>query len=216
MATEFSPPTLTEKTDYELWKLETQAWTVVTDFSKEKQAVAVALNLPERDKRKIKEKIFGELGLNALNSENGMNNLFEFLDRYLLEDEVMSSWRRFEDFEKFERKHGQNIKDYVDNFDLKSSKVERLHVKLPSEILALKLLSKANLTESERMIVLTGVNFNDKENMYRDAKNSLTKFMGDWSEEQDRIGLDVKLEPAWRSENTLGSQHMFSMIAKGG
>ena len=122
MATEFSPPTLTEKTDYELWKLETQAWTVVTDFSKEKQAVAVALNLPGDDKRKIKEKVFGELGLSALNSENGMNNLFGFLDRYLLEDEVMSSWRRFEDFERIERKHGQNIRDYVDNFDLKTSK----------------------------------------------------------------------------------------------
>ena len=203
MATELSPPTLTEKTDYELWKLETHAWTVVTDFSKEKQAVAVALNLPGDDKRKIKEKVFGELGLSALNSENGMNNLFGFLDKYLLEDEVMRSWRRFEDFEKFERKHGQNIRDYVDNFDLKSSKVERLHVKLPSEILALKLLSKANLTERERMIVLTGVNFNDKENMYMDAKNSLIKFMGDWSEEQDRIGLDVKLEPAWRSANTI-------------
>ena len=122
MATEFSPPTLTEKTDYELWKLETHAWTVVTDFIKEKQAVAVPLNLPGDDKRKIKETVFGELGLSALNSENGMNNLFGFLDRYLLEDEVMSCWRRFEDFEKFERKHDQNIRDYVDNFDLKSSK----------------------------------------------------------------------------------------------
>ena len=186
MATEFSPPTLTEKTDYELWKLETHAWTVVTDISEEKQAVAVALNLPGDDKRKIKEKVFDELGLSVLNSENGMSNLFDFLDRYLLEDEVMSSWRRFDDFENFERKHGQNIRDYVDNFDLKSSKVEKLHVKLPSEILALKLLSKANLTQRERMIVLTRVNFNDKENMYRDAKNSLIKFMGDWSYQRNK------------------------------
>ena len=203
MATGFSPPTLTEKTDYELWKLETKAWTVVTDISEEKQAVAVALNLPADDKRKIKEKVFDELGLSSLNSENGMSNLFDFLDRYLLEDELMSSWRRFDDFEKFERKHGQNIREYVDHFDLKSSKVEKLHVKLPSEILALKLLSKANLTERERMIILTGVNFNDKENMYRDAKNSLIKFMGDWSDGQDRIGMDVKLESAWRSANTI-------------
>ena len=56
MATELSPPTLTVKTDYELWKLETQVWTVITDISVEKQAVAVALNLPGDDKRKIKEK----------------------------------------------------------------------------------------------------------------------------------------------------------------
>ena len=199
MATEFSPPLLTEKTDYELWKLETQAWTVVTDISQEKQAVAVALNLPGDDKRMIKEKVFDELGLSALNSENGMSNLFDFLDRYLLEDELMSSWRRFEDFEKFERKHGQNIRKYVYHFDLKYSKVEKLHVKLPSELLALKLLSKANITEQERMMILTGINFKDKKNMFRDAKQSLLKFMGDLCGRKDVTGLvDVKLEPAWR------------------
>ena len=68
-----------------MWKLQTQAWTVVTELSKEKQAIAVALNLPEDNERKIKEKVFGEL--DVLNSENGMSVHFEFLDRYLLEDE---------------------------------------------------------------------------------------------------------------------------------
>ena len=56
MATEISIPTLTGSTNNELWKLQTQAWTVVTELSKEKQAIAVALNLPEDDERKIKEK----------------------------------------------------------------------------------------------------------------------------------------------------------------
>ena len=84
MATEISIPTLTGSKNYELWKLQTQAWTVVTELSKEKQAVAVALSLPEDDKRKIKEKVFGELELDVLNSENGIGVLFEFLDRYLL------------------------------------------------------------------------------------------------------------------------------------
>ena len=41
--------------NYELWKLHTQAWTFVTEMSKEKQALAVSLNLPENDKWKIKE-----------------------------------------------------------------------------------------------------------------------------------------------------------------
>ena len=42
---------------------------------------------------------------------------FEFLDKYLLEHELMNSWNKFEDFEKFERKPGQNIREYVANFD---------------------------------------------------------------------------------------------------
>ena len=101
MAREISIPTLTGSTDYELWKLQALAWTVVTELSKEKQAVAVALSLSEDDKRKIKETVFGELDLDVLNSGNGMSVLFEFLDRYMLEDELMNSWNKFEDFEKF-------------------------------------------------------------------------------------------------------------------
>ena len=134
MATEMSIPTLAGSTNYELWKLQTQAWTVVTELSKEKQAVAVALSLPEDDKRRIKEKVFGELELDVLNSENGMSVLFEFLDKYLLEDELMNKWNKFEDFEIFERKHGQNIREYVAGFDLKFRKLEKMHIKLTSEI----------------------------------------------------------------------------------
>ena len=35
MGMEISIPTLTGSTHYELWKLETQAWTVVTELRKE-------------------------------------------------------------------------------------------------------------------------------------------------------------------------------------
>ena len=170
----------------------------MTELSKEKRAVAVALSLPEDDKRKIKEKVFGELELDVLKSENGMSVLFEFLDRYLLEDELMNSWNKFEDFEKFERKYGQNIREYVADFDLKFRKLEKIHVKLPSEILAFKLLRNANLSKQERMLVFTGVNFAEKENMYQQTKHSLIKFMGDLTEEEARMGSNVRLEPGWK------------------
>ena len=172
MASEISIPRLTWSTNYELWKLQALAWTVVTELSREKQAVAVALSLPEDDKRKIKEKVFGELELDVLNSENCMSVLFELLDRYLLEDELMNSWNIFEDFEKFERKHGQNIREYVADFDLKFRKLEKIHIKLPSEILAFKLLRNANLSKQERMLFFSGVNFAEKENMYQQTKHS--------------------------------------------
>ena len=202
MATEIRIPTLTGTRNYKLWKLQIQAWTFVTEMSKEKQALAVALNLPEDDKWKIKEKVFGQLELDVLNSENGMCVLFEFLDEYLLEDELMDSWNKFEDFEKFERKHGQNIREYVADFDLKFRKLEKIHIKLPCEILAFKLLRNANLSKQERMLVLTGVNFAEKENMYLQTKHSLIKFMGDLTEEKARMGPDVRLEPAWRKSTS--------------
>ena len=65
-----------------------------------------------------KGKVLGELELDVLNSENGISILLKVLDRYLLEEGLMNSWNIFEDFEKFERKHSQNIREYVTDFDL--------------------------------------------------------------------------------------------------
>ena len=64
-------------------------------------------------KMENKGKAFGKLELDVLNSENGITILFEVLDRYLLEYELMNSWNIFDDFEIFERKHSQNIREYV-------------------------------------------------------------------------------------------------------
>ena len=47
----------------------------MTELGKEKQALAVTLSLPEDDKRKIKEKVFGKMKLDGLNSENGTSRL---------------------------------------------------------------------------------------------------------------------------------------------
>ena len=47
MTTAIDPPLLTKKKSYEQWKLETLAWTEITDVCSEKQAITVALLLPE-------------------------------------------------------------------------------------------------------------------------------------------------------------------------
>ena len=60
----------------------------------------MAFSLPEDDSRYIKEKLFGELKLDVLYSENCISVLFEFLDSYLLVDELANSWNKFEDFKK--------------------------------------------------------------------------------------------------------------------
>ena len=48
------------------------------------------------------------------------------------------------------------------------------------------------------MIVMTGVNFASKENIYKETKHSLITCIEDWTDGKARTGLDIKLEPAWR------------------
>ena len=182
-----------KSTNYELWKKEIEAWTVVTGLNKEKQAVAVVLNLP--DDNVIKEKVFEELTLEKLNSKNGLSILFEFLDKHLLHDDVKNCINKFEEFENFERGPKENIRDYVSQYDLIFSKLEKVNIKLPPELKAFKMLGKSNITKEERMIILAQVNYTNKESLYEEMKQALLRF-GDLDGSLD-MG-NMKLEPAWR------------------
>ena len=91
MGTKINPPNLTS-VPYELYKQKLLAWREVTDLSKEKQGVALALSLPEEDKNKIQEKVFNQIGLDQLKRDDGLDILIQFLDSILLKDELSDSF----------------------------------------------------------------------------------------------------------------------------
>ena len=165
METLSNPPSLTRKS-YEQFKQETLAWAHITDISKKNQAIVVALNLPEDDQQKIKEKVFDEIGLDDLHSENGLSILFENLDKHLSIDELYDILDKFQDFENFVRKNGQSINEYVALFDSKYKKVLKKSLVLPSEILAFRLINRANITRHERLLILSGFDFENRSSLY--------------------------------------------------
>ena len=147
---------------YELYKQKLLAWREVTDLSKDKLGVAIALSLPEEDKNKIQEKGFNEIGFDKLKQDDGVDTLIQFLDGILLKDELRDSLEKMEEFEAFQRANGQSIAEYISTFDSMYRKIEKLDMKLPSHILAFKLLRKANIGQEEKMFVLTGMNYANK------------------------------------------------------
>ena len=68
---------------------------------------------------------------------------------------------------------------------------------LPAEILAFKLLRKANITKEEKLLVLTRMNYDNKET---EAKKSLKKFKGS-DGESCNSGSSIKMEPAFLAAN---------------
>ena len=52
-------------------------------------------------------------------------------------------------------------------------------MKQSPETLAFELLRRVNITKAEKMLVLTGMNYNNKETIYDQAKKSLKKFKGE-------------------------------------
>ena len=178
MVPEIDPPLLTSTASYEQWKLDTRAWALITDLSREKQAIAVALHLPADHESKIKEKVFEQLELEELQKESGLSTLFDFLDKHLQKDGLTDILETFGDFENYKRKDGQSMHEYVCLFDFKYRKIEKLQINLPPEILAFRLLQGANISRQEQLIILTRIDFEKKATMYEEAKKMLKRFTG--------------------------------------
>ena len=110
------------------------------------------------------------------------------------------SLEKSEDFDDFCRSQGHSITEYIAVFDSKYKKIEKKNMTLPSEILAFKLLRKANITKEEKLLVLTGMNYDNKKTLYEEAKKSLKKFKGD-TESSSTSSATIKLEPTFLVDN---------------
>ena len=69
------------------------------------------------------------------------------MDSHLKKDDLTDSLEKFEEFEDFHRQSEMSITENIASFDSRYRKIEKLDMKLPSEIL----------------LVLTGMNYANKE-----------------------------------------------------
>ena len=152
MSTRTDPPTLGSE-PYELYKQELLAWREVTDLRKEKQRVVIALSLPKNDKTQIREKVFDQISIDDLKKEDDLDILIAFLDKHLKKDDLADNLEKFGEFEDFQRIDGMSISEYIASFDSRYRKIEKLKMTLPLEILAFKLLRKANISKEETLLV---------------------------------------------------------------
>ena len=151
-------------------------------------------------RHKFVKNVFDQLHLDKLKSYDGLNVLIHFLDQHLAKDDLSDSLEKFEDFEDFKRLEGQSIAEFVAMFDSKYRKIEKKRMTLPSEILAFKLLRKANISKEEKLLVLTGMNYENRKTLYEEAKKSLKKFKGnDIGSSSNQAS--IKLEPAFLAAN---------------
>ena len=69
---------------YEQYRVELTAWCEVTNWDKNKQGIATVLSFLEQDEHKLHEKVFSELPIHDLKTENRFNKLLDFLERWYL------------------------------------------------------------------------------------------------------------------------------------
>ena len=88
---------------YEQYIEELKAWCLVTDLPKQKQGVAITLELPESDASGIRGKVFNEITLTSLGAENGVDKLIEYMDKLFKKDELSEVHERFIQFERYKK-----------------------------------------------------------------------------------------------------------------
>ena len=93
MTATVDPPLLTKRKSYEQWKLETLAWTEITDVCSEKQTITVALLLPEDHESGIAENVFEQLDLEELKKENRISTRLVFLYKHLGKMTQLTLWK---------------------------------------------------------------------------------------------------------------------------
>ena len=195
MSLKINPPILGE--NFERYKQELEAWKLITDVEKKKQGIAIALTLPDDHPSGIRGKVFEEIKLTELEKDTGLDCLIKFMSKYLGKDDITDQYQKFAEFEDY-RKTTESIPEYISNFHQRYIRLEKLNMTLPKAVLAFKLLKSASLTKEERMLVLTGMDFEEKEKLYDQAKSSLKKFMGDSSVKSEKA---IKLDPTFLAEN---------------
>ena len=94
-------------------------------------------------------------------------------------DELTDSIDEFEEFEDFQRMEAQSVSEYIALFDFKYRMIEKFNMKLPSEILAFKLIRRAKISKVDKILALTGMDLDNMDSLYEDRKPSLKKFVGD-------------------------------------
>ena len=175
-----NPPSFVsnEKT-YERWKTEIKAWELVTDVPQAKRGTVIALSLPDNDSSKIREQVFEELSIDDLGKETGLKILLDFMDLKLGKEDLEDSLEKYEEFKNYKRSKNQKITEFIIEFEQKYNRIAKKDIKLPGEILAFELLSNANISKQDKMLVLTGIDFSQKSTLFDQTKRSLKKFKGE-------------------------------------
>ena len=164
--------------NYELFKKEVKIWEKVTSVKEEARGMHILLNLPNQDKDPdgVKSKILEACDVDSLSSKDGLKNLLDMMDKYLGKDDIEDAWEKFQLFEDYRKSDDETFLQYISNFDAYYERVKAKKLTFPSSILAFKLLKGANLSDEERLVIMTGMDLEKIDSLYEDAKKSLKKF----------------------------------------
>ena len=175
-----TPPDLNDCKTYENYKHELQAWKSVTDLAAAKQGNIVVLSLPNKSKfgNDLWEHVFDNISAAELAGDTGLAKVIRFLDKELGKSAVDNGIEKWDDFDNCKKEGNQTLEDFISEFEARLNRVKVTGVTIPGEILAYMLMKRSELSNLERMLVLSRVDISDETNMYRNVKVHMINILG--------------------------------------
>ena len=182
-----TPPVCNEDRSLEAWNFEIDAWKQVTDLPAGKRAPAVLLSLPHQ-----KKEVVLELTTAELSGEDGLDLLIEKLKASFSRE---GSDRVFELYSPFENLTRGNslMSNYIQKVQTTYHQITNFDMKVPTAVLACKLLNGTNLDDKERKMVLAATPELDYDKM----KASLRRVFNTVATDLSQKTTDVKEEPTF-------------------
>ena len=66
------------------------------------------------------------------------------------------------------------VDDFILDFEAKHNKIAKKSMKLPESVLAFKLINCAGLSKQEKMLALSGLDYEKTDDLFKHAKSSIS------------------------------------------
>ena len=201
-ASKLPAPVFDGEKRYDRYIQEVNAWCAVQHGIADKdKAVILALSLPDHDPSGVKDKLFNDISLAELNCDGGVEKFKQFMDSLFKKDDLTSTYECYVQFEQFKRSGKQTVDEFLIEFDKLYNRADKRGVKLPDVVKAFKLLDASDIDSTGKMMILTAVDYSQKDRLYDRMKCALQKFQGGQIFGSGSLSQAVKLEPAFLAEN---------------
>ena len=191
------PSFISETKSFETYKKDLERWALLTTLDPAKQALLV-VHLLDGDASGIKEKIDEGVSDDDLKSTDGISKLLEFFKSIYEKDSLSDGFEKYIAFERFRRNQGKSIQEFIPEWTTAYKKAKNIGCVLPDKVLAFKLLDAANLSQLERNLVLTGVDYTDAK-ILDQMQTALKKFIGRTALGQNEDQRNVDSTYLWES-----------------
>ena len=169
-------PTFNSDTDeYDTYMHEVDMWKIIGKIDKKEQAMMLVYELNKDDSSGIRDKIMNELSLDELNKDDGLDKYVKYMDDHFKKDDSVATYEAYLNFEQCKKKDDEEIKTYILRYDKQSNIARKKKVTYPKLVLALKLLDNCRLSDVDRKLVLSEMDFS-KEDVYDKTKSALVKY----------------------------------------